>query len=72
MKLEPLARPEGLGCGKGQRAEPLGTVNEEAVCGHMSQGLFLKNPNDSQMEGVEGGSGGREASRKAGKSSGSG
>lgn len=30
-------------------------VNEEAVCGHMSQGLFLKNPNDSQMEGVEAG-----------------
>lgn len=51
MKLEPLARLEGLGCGKGQSAESLGTVNEEAVCGHMSQGLLLRNSNDSQMEG---------------------
>lgn len=51
MKVEPLARLEGLGCGKGQSAESLGTVNEEAVCGHMSQGLLLRNSNDSQMEG---------------------
>lgn len=33
---------EHLGCGKGQSAESLGTVNEEAVCDHMFQGLFLK------------------------------
>lgn len=52
MNLEPLARLQSLGCGKGQSAGSLGTVNEEVVCGHkMSQGLSLKNSSDSQMEG---------------------
>lgn len=51
MKLAPLARLEGLGCGKGQSVESLGIVNEETVCSHMSQGLLLRHSNHSQMEG---------------------
>lgn len=50
-KLEPLAGLEGLDCGKGQHVDSLGTVNEGAACGHVSQGLFLRDPNGSQMEG---------------------
>lgn len=35
----------------GRDKESLGTVNAEAVCGHKSQGLLLRNSSDSQMEG---------------------
>lgn len=40
-----------LAVGRYRVLSPWGTVNEEAVCGHVSQGLFLKNSSDSQMEG---------------------
>lgn len=52
--------------GRDKVPESLGTVKEEAVCGHMFQGLFLKDPNGSQMEGWREGGGWRQGGQQKG------